>query len=548
MKQVYTFLFAILCCGLQAQQVGMYNHYFFKPFVYNPAFAGQGNDAQVMMLSHSQWVGYNGGPQSHMLTADGAITEDKASVGLVLLNERRGIFQRTGGSAAYSYRLKINDDAYFALGLALGAVNQTIDYTKAVAENWNDPTLFSGAQQKTTLDANAGIAFGWKGLQFGFSMPQALGNKMNYVDDSTTRTSYAQARHYMASLGYKINVLEEKGISVTPQALVRIVPNAPFQFDGNLNFAWQNKFWVGATYKSNYAIAVNAGITIHKKLSVGYSYDVITGAIGAYSGISHEIMVNYRFGSKKETEIPKEEPAPETTQVAANASRVDSLQEELDNNKERVKQLKARLDEQAKAQQEMQAQIAALQNNQANQVTNNVSNSGNENIGTNVPIVSGNPSSQSKGKTNTSGGNKNPAPNKTSGNQEAGKNDQSQNSYSKDPANASGLALKQHDKKELEKNIEIATDDVNSFKNTSGVGAKPGYYLVVGTFFYRDFANAELQRFLNRGYAGTSLIFSEPRQFNYIYTERIGSQQDAVIKVKEIKSKGYTDAWILQLK
>ncbi len=535
-----------MCCTLRAQQVGMYNHYFFKPFVYNPAFAGQGNNAQVMLLNHSQWVGYAGGPQTHLLTADGAITEDKASVGIILLNERRGIFQRTGGSAAYSYRLKINDDTYFSLGLALGAVNQTIDYTKAVAENWNDPTLFSGAQQKTSLDANAGIAFGWKGLQVGLSVPQVLANKMNYVDDSTNRTFYTQARHYMASLGYKINISEERGISVTPQALVRIVPNAPFQFDGNLNLAWQDKFWLGATYKSNYAIALNAGITIHKKLSVGYSYDVITGSIGTYSGISHEIMVNFRFGSKKETEVPKEES--ETKQIAANQTRVDSLQEELDNNKERVKQLKARLDEQAKAQQEMQEQIAALQSVQSKQATNNALNADNTgvNTGSNEP---GNTSSQSTGNNSSSGGNKNTAPAKTLGNKEqVNTTDQSINSYPKDPANPSDLAMKQHVKHELEKNIEIANDDAKSFKNSNNGAAKPGYYIVVGTFFYRDFAMAEMQRFINRGYAGTSWVYSEPRQFNYIFVERLDAEGSAVNKVKEIKSKGYTDAWILQLK
>ena len=93
-------------------------------------------------------------------------------------------------------------------------------------------------------------------------------------------------RHYIGYLKYKFYIEKgkakekETGISIVPQAIVRIVPNAPIQYDGIVNFDWKDKFWVGVTYKSSYAVAANVGMRIMKQFYVGYSYDFAIGNIG----------------------------------------------------------------------------------------------------------------------------------------------------------------------------------------------------------------------------------------------------------------------------
>ena len=44
-------------------------------------------------------------------------------------------------------------------------------------------------------------------LDFGFAVPQIMGNKVKYVDTSNVRGTYTQARHYMGSLKYKFYIL-----------------------------------------------------------------------------------------------------------------------------------------------------------------------------------------------------------------------------------------------------------------------------------------------------------------------------------------------------
>jgi TolA-binding protein len=421
--------------------------------------------------------------------------------------------------------------------------------------------LFWGSQQKTTFDGNAGIGVVWKGLQFGFSVPQMLGNKINYAEDTTdAKTFYTHARHFMGTLGYKFYLSESKGISLTPLALARIVPNTPTQFEGNLNLDWQDKFWIGATYKSNYAVAANAGICINKKLYVGYSYDIIIGDIGQYSGISHEIMVNFKFGGKDRDEVnPDTAMTPDANALAggASANRIDSLEQQLAESQEKLRQLRNRMDELARMQQQNQEQMKAMEANQA--ANQNNAMAANNNGGANTNAAANN-----TGNTNTAGNNT--GNNKNSGGQtqnkggqaKGGQNNASQEAGGQNTGNnnvgfpvsgdPNGLAMKQHTKEEIEKNVGMAGDVATDYRNTVNAAPKPGYYVVVGTFFYRDFAIAEMERFLDRGFAGTTWIYSQARQFNYIYTNRFDSQDQAVKRVKEMQAKGYPETWILQLR
>lgn len=305
-KNLQIILILLLTEMLNAQQIVGFSHYFYKPMIYNPAFTGNSDGANLMLVNHTQWTGFKGGPQYNILTLDGSVINKNTGLGISIISDRKGVNSRIGGNLNYSYKVRFKDKIYLSLGLALGGINQSIDYSKALIENPNDPSLFANNQSKTTFDANAGLAFICKGLEFGFAVPQLANNKISYTSETNTRTFYSQTRHYMSSLKYKFILSKTKEISLTPQALVRYVQNTPMQYDANLNFDFQNKFWIGATYKNNYAIGLNLGVVLFKKLSIGYSYDYITGSINKYSGLSHEIFLTYKF-TKKKKEAPTTE-------------------------------------------------------------------------------------------------------------------------------------------------------------------------------------------------------------------------------------------------
>ena len=450
--------------GVFAQQIGMYSHYFYKPMVYNPAFTGVDDNANAMLLSRAQWAGFNGAPQLTLFTANGSIMDKKVGLGVSLINDRKGITSRTGGAIYYSYRFKINDDMHIALGAAAGVADQSIDFSKALVETVSDPTLYTDAQHKTAFDANAGLMFSWKSLKIGAGVPQLIANKLQSVtnvDSTNTRAYYTHVRHYMASAQYKISLSEDKGMSITPLALFRFVPNALLQYDAAVNFDWHNKFWVGATYKSNYAIAANVGFCLHKQLCIGYAYDIIIGNIGKYSGISHEIMVNFKLGNKKPGAGPGPGNQPGPGSNSDYEEQLDQLQTQLKKNQQKLKELSDKLDKQGAA----------------------------------------------------------PPPAETA------------------PSNKPG---------------SLSSDGIfvtkrSDFKDDRGQVAAAGYYVIVGIFFYRDFANEEVNNFGKKGFKNSSWVYSESKKNNYVFVDRLDTKEEAFAKAKELNEKDSSNAWILNL-
>lgn len=472
-----------------AQQIGVYSHFFFKPMVYNPAFTGADDAVNAMIISRSQWTGFKGAPQLNIFTIDGSINK-KAGLGVQLISDRKGLTNRVGGNVSYSYRLIINEDMHLSFGVALGVIDQTIDFSRAVTESNTDPMLFNTPEHTTSLDANAGLAFKWKGLDIGVAVPQLIGNKINYVDNTDVRSYYTQARHYMGSVKYKIPVLKDKGLSVIPLALVRFLPNTPIQYDGTLNIEWKDKLWVGATYKNDYAVGLNVGVCIHKQLSVGYSYDFITGKIGNYSGMSHELMVNFKFGNKKSEPTivqqpvvaPVKEPVNKTLENKAYEERMDSLQRQLKESQDNLKKLAEKMNEQLKAQQQKLDEQAKIQEQK--------------------PIVS---------------------------------------------ENRNVEAVEGNVNKVMVEGVWLITNHTNEFKDDQNHEPAKGFYVIVGTFIYRDLAIAETQRFNDKGFKTANWVYYEARKYNYVFTERSLSKEGALAKAKEIRQAGVKDVWIQEL-
>jgi len=482
MKKIYLFSLLFLSAYfLNAQQIGMYSHYYYKPMIYNPAFTGTGDATNVFLISRTQWVDFKNAPQLNIITIDGNLMHKKAGLGFGLITDRKGLSNRIGANINYAYRLTINENTYLRFGVSVGVIDQTFDYSKAIVQDASDPSLFNDVQRKTSFDGNAGLGFIWKGLELGAAVPQIIGNKFNYVENTGIRSYYAQARHYMGSLKYKIIISKDKGLSITPLALVRFLPNTPFQYDGNLNFDWNDKFWLGATYKSDYAVSANVGFRIHKQLYVGYSYDIITGSIGKYSGMGHELMLNFKF-AKKEKEIPA--PTPKEDKVIENKlyeNRMDSLQNQVKYNQKKIKELTEKLEKQIqeqKVKQEPQPQTEL------------------------VPT------------------------------------------FNNDNQNAAVIA--NNTTKVLEDGVWILTNQTKDFEDAENHEPQKGYYVIVGTFVYRDFAIAETKRFIDKGY-NADWVYYKTKKFNYIYTNRVAYKDEAVKIVKQLQATGITDGWIQEL-
>lgn len=335
-KNYLSLLFLFFLSPVLAQQVSVPNHEFYKPMIYNPAFTGNGEYTNAMIISRSQWIDFKNAPQLNLFTLDGMLPNNKMGLGIHLYSDKKGISNKIGGNISYSYQLLFNDYTKLKFGIALGMMNHTLQYSTAVIEDASDPNLTGTGQKETSINGNAGLGFVWKKLELGVSVPQLLGGALEYQDNTSGKAYYSLTQHYQGSIKYQFVLSKEKQISLTPLAITHFIPNTPFQYDANITLDWKDKFWIGATYKSDYAVSANAGICIAKKIAVGYSYDFIIGKVGTHAGMSHEIMLSFLFGKKKEDIAP-----PVAT---TNTQKTDSLEAELEIRENKIRSDQSRID------------------------------------------------------------------------------------------------------------------------------------------------------------------------------------------------------------
>ena len=299
----FLLFFSILLVGFLgtssfAQQVSFSSQYYTNRFISNPAFTGIKPLSNAYIGHRSQWANVKGAPQTSYFTIDAPVKEKNVGLGLKIYSYSTDIIKQVGAAASYSYKIKVAEGNNLYFGVAMGMLDNKIDYAGAVMRDKDDPFFVLQQQNKTVFSADLGIAYILKKFELGFAIPQVIGNNVKYGTDVGYIRNFNLARHYQGTVKYQFNVFEEKEITAYPLIMVRAVKGAPFQFDINAVVDWKKMGWVGVTYHSNYAIAISAGLR-YKNFSLGYAYDLGMSPIKAYTGSSTEFLLGYTFTSTK---------------------------------------------------------------------------------------------------------------------------------------------------------------------------------------------------------------------------------------------------------
>ena len=288
----------LLTMKASAQQVSLYNHYFYNPTVYNPAFTGFREATNVTLITRNQWTGFKGSPKLNALLADGLISR-KMGLGVQVFSDKKGFNKTLGGSLLYSYRVDLNKVSHLNFGASFGFLSRSIDFSEATVQDFSDPTFLTSNQNQTNFNGNLGLAYFWKDLEIGISINQISKQEFSYGEEFQNTLSFTPAQHYINSLKYRFTLSRQKQLYIAPQLLTRYVKGAPIQYELNTNIYF-NKFWAGVTYGKESSVRVNAGISLLQKLDIGYSYGVISNGIGQYAGATQELMINFKLGRKKD--------------------------------------------------------------------------------------------------------------------------------------------------------------------------------------------------------------------------------------------------------
>ncbi|MFN6039631.1 MAG: PorP/SprF family type IX secretion system membrane protein [Bacteroidota bacterium] len=343
MKKIL-FIFSVLLLSISAfsQQLPLYSQYSVIGYLYNPALAGTDENINISLLHRNQWKGIPGAPTTSLFTLDGPVAAKNIGMAGTVFQDVTDIIQRVGAYASYSYKLKINEDQKVLLGASLGFVQQRIDLTKAIIKDDNDPMLMYRTNLRSNIvDATFGAIYNWKALEVGVSVPQLLGNKVEFVNTNASSYFY-MARHILFSAKYSFDINKEQEMKIYPLILMRYVKGSPVQYDINAVFDWKKYGWASLTYRSNYAIGVNIGFRVSNTLRAGYAYDYSINSLKTYAAGSHEFFLGYTFGRRATEEIASDsKTSSQKDSIIEKLAQSDKKRqqeiEELKNNMEKLK-------------------------------------------------------------------------------------------------------------------------------------------------------------------------------------------------------------------
>ena len=293
-----------------AQQNTPFSQYIFNQMIINPAYVGTKQLITINGSFSKQWAGFLGSPMTQTLSVEGGLNKNMG-LGLHLLNDKIGAQYQQALFGSYSYIIKFNEQWRLSLGIAVGVSNFTLDGTKLIIDNPDDPAIPKTKVSSVRFDSKAGLFLYTNRFYFGFSSTDILADVIQSKDLMVAR----QSRHYYLTSGYVFDA--GKSLKIKPSILWRDDFKAPTNIDINCFFLIKERFWLGAgarfganifknpsrdnTLRHRDAILFMTDWNITRSLRIGYAYTMTISALKSYSG--HEIEVGYTFPKKADTKM-----------------------------------------------------------------------------------------------------------------------------------------------------------------------------------------------------------------------------------------------------
>jgi type IX secretion system PorP/SprF family membrane protein len=298
MKKIISFLYLLLIINLTAmgQQDPQFTNNMYYKLGVNPGYAGAENAISGIILNRYQWEGMKGAPKTLVFSVDAAtnLFGTPGGVGLNIVSDQLGFAKNILINGSYAYKTELSFGT-LGIGLSAGFYNQSINGNWEVPEDdygiytqpGSDPAIPQGEVSQLAFDLGGGLYLSSNQYYLGLSVTHINQPAIEYDDYASAYLS----RHYYLMGGYNIK-LADPLFELRPSFLFKS-DLAAWQVDVNTNVVYDDRFWGGISYRVNDAVALLLGLELANGLKVGYSFDLVTSAIGYYGFASHEIFISY---------------------------------------------------------------------------------------------------------------------------------------------------------------------------------------------------------------------------------------------------------------
>lgn len=314
--------FAILTLGLvnmlQAQTAGHrpYRQFLANPYLFNPAYVGINNQAELNLSYRQQWVNFKDAPVVTGLNLQ-LPTNNRVALGFSVTSDKQVLLRNSTFMATFGYIIPIAENQSLRFGLSGGVGMNELDLN-AEELNTNDPAILNAANNNFYVDGNVGIVYAHSGFKFGFAFTELFSSN-SFNHDSFSKFAFSNLKNRLYSMSYRFNVGIMENIAIEPYLLYR-------QSADGLQNAWEaaslvyfkDKIWTGAGYNQNNGLALFLGMNVKDKFKFSYSYEFPPFKSGVSATSAHELHLTLKFGKKKSLPFAKSKPKPKPTIRPAN--------------------------------------------------------------------------------------------------------------------------------------------------------------------------------------------------------------------------------------
>jgi len=292
MRKLLTLLIiSISTLNIFAQQIPLTSQYMFNEYILNPGAIGNSTKAELRLSSRMQWINIDGAPVTNYLSFHKLLNNKNMGLAIALYSDNYGPESKVGVKLGYSYIVPVSFlKSNLGMGVFFNGFNYSLDYTKLIPIDTQDPNLQFNKESAFVPDADLGIMLYNNRYSFGISVNQLINSDIKIGDAEFSKNT--TARHYLISADYVLTLSEK--FDFIPAVLVRFTESSPVQSDIYFRFMYLQKYWVSAAYRTSNTLSLMIGFE-YKDFIFGYSYDYDFNDIQQFSSGSHEIVVGYNF-------------------------------------------------------------------------------------------------------------------------------------------------------------------------------------------------------------------------------------------------------------
>lgn len=298
MRRIFLFILLVFPALVQGQQHALYSNYLFNLFVVNPAYAGAADALTVGAAYRSQWVGFEGAPQTQTFTAHSPMFGKEMALGIMVQNDVIGPRQMSTASLAYSYKFTLRPGEYLSFGLRGGMLHHNLDPNGLEYAQTGDPMAFASPGSHMGVNFDFGAMYRTRRSFVGVSVLNLNNPRYNSQELQDARLDAV-----LNIVAGKVWALSDK-VDIKPSALYRQGMNGPALIDLNLGVLLHNALWITSTYRHGFGMVWSAQYQVMGRMHIGYAYDwALNGLMAKQSG-SHELFLSYDFhvyGTKAKT-------------------------------------------------------------------------------------------------------------------------------------------------------------------------------------------------------------------------------------------------------